>query len=344
MTVADSAGRLRVPAAAHQFVFDAGAPPAAVVDSGDVVLIETLDCFSNKLTADTPPLRDDRDVLEHIGGRYNPVSAPIFVRDAEPGDVLAVDILDIALGRRQGFAVTHVAHDWAKAFGGPAFADAVAPEMTIAEIDGTTLRLPIGGLTVTCKARPMIGTIGTAPAGEPASSLIYSPAHGGNLDCPMMRAGATVLLPVNVPGGLLSLGDVHALMGDGEVTGTALETSADVTVRIRLLKRTDTALTTPRLTDSEGIGSIGCSSRTKPAGQHRRGGTRPRCDACARLRSGTGGGDAADQPLRADHREPDGRKRDRAVGERARTLPHSDLEPFAHKRAEAARAKHGLSQ
>ena len=266
------------------------------------------------------------------------------MRDAEPGDVLAVDILDIALGRRQGFAVTHVAHDWAKAFGGPAFADAVAPEMTIAEIDGTTLRLPIGGLTVTCKARPMIGTIGTAPAGEPASSLIYSPAHGGNLDCPMMRAGATVLLPVNVPGGLLSLGDVHALMGDGEVTGTALETSADVTVRVRLLKQPDTVLTTPRLTDSEGIGSIGCSSRVS---------LRDNIAEAARdlvsmlARDYTLAPGAAMQLInlfgRITVNQTVGSGTQRWLSVLVR-LPHSDLAPFARKRAEAARAKLGLSQ
>ena len=111
-------------------------------------------------------------------------------------------------------------------------------------------------------ARPMIGTIGTAPAGEAASSLIYATGHGGNLDCPAIRPGSTVILPGNVPGALISLGDVHALMGDGEITGTALETSADVTIRIGLRKSCEHPLPMPRLTDTDSLGSIGCVSRT----------------------------------------------------------------------------------
>lgn len=78
------------------------AQPALIVDPGDVVVVETLDCFCGKLTADSPPLIDDQDVLRHIGGRYNPVNQPIFVRDAEPGDRLAVEILDIALETMAG--------------------------------------------------------------------------------------------------------------------------------------------------------------------------------------------------------------------------------------------------
>jgi amidase len=80
----------------------------------------------------------------------------------------------------------------------------------------------------------------------------------------MIRPGATVLLPVNVAGALLSLGDVHALMGEGEVTGTALETSADITLRIRLEKRKGAPLRTPRVVDRDMVGSIGCASHLSP--------------------------------------------------------------------------------
>jgi len=253
---------IRLPASLYQYSFDAATAPAATVDSGDVLVVETLDCFSNRLSAAAPALREERDVLAHIGGRYNPVNQPIFVRGAEAGDRLAVDILDIALGGRAGLGVTHVAHDWATAFGGSAFADSVAPLTTFARIDGEIVQLPIGGARIEFTAKPMIGTIGTAPSGAPASSLLYHPSHGGNLDCPHIRPGATVVLPVNVPGALLSLGDVHALMGDGEVTGTALETSADVKIRVRLQKTGETALTNPRVIDADGLGAIGCASRT----------------------------------------------------------------------------------
>jgi amidase len=251
----------RVPASAHRFTFDAQAPAALHIDPGDTVVVETLDCFSGKLTRNSPLLESDDDVLDHIGGHYNPVSSPIYVNGAEPGDTLVVDILDIALGARQGFAVTHVARDWADNFGGSAFADAVASSTVFAAVEGNSLAISLGGRTVRCPAQPMIGTIGTAPADAATSSLLYAPTHGGNLDCPMIRPGATVLLPVNVAGALLSLGDVHALMGDAEVTGTALETSADVTLRIRLDKKNGAALATPRIVDQAMTGSVGCGSR-----------------------------------------------------------------------------------
>lgn len=251
---------IRVPAAAHQFVFDPDAEPVLHIRSGDTILVETLDCFSGRLTAGSPLLRDDPDVLEHIGGRYNPVNRPIFVTEAEPGDVLAVDIIDIALGARQGFGATHVAHDWGRQFADESFADRVAPATIIARLEGETVMVPFGDRLVTCRARPMIGTIGTAPA-QSVSSLLYGASHGGNLDCPLIRPGATLYLPVNVPGALLSLGDVHALMGDGEITGTALETSADVTIRVRVEKNRRMSLATPRLSDDERLGSLGCSAR-----------------------------------------------------------------------------------
>lgn len=251
----------RLPANQHQYVFDAAAHPALHVASGDIVRVETLDCFSNRLTEGAPLLADDAAVLAHVGGRYNPVCAPIHVAGAEVGDVLAIDILDITIGARAAMAVTHIGADWARAFGGEAYARAIEPQALFAATNGQTVQLDFGGRTMTAPARPMIGTIGTAPQGDQISALLYAPDHGGNLDCPNIAVGTTVLLPVNVPGALLSLGDVHALMGDGEITGTALETSADVTLRVHLLKA-GKPLTTPRLRHADWIGSIGCVSKT----------------------------------------------------------------------------------
>lgn len=251
----------RLPADQHQYVFDAVARPALHVASGGTVRVETLDCFSNRLTEGAPRLADDAAVLAHIGGSYNPVCGPIHVTGAEAGDVLAVDILDIAIGARAPMAVTHIGTDWAKAFGGDGYARAIEPHALFAATKGQTVMLDFGGRTMATPARPMIGTIGTAPQCGQTSALLYAPGHGGNLDCPQIAVGTTVLLPVNVPGALLSLGDVHALMGDGEITGTALETSADVTIRVHVLKG-GSPLTTPRLRHADWIGSIGCVSTT----------------------------------------------------------------------------------
>src|SRR5436305_1894668 len=83
-------------------------------------------------------------------------------------------------------------------------------------------------------ARPMVGVIGTAPAGGEVLTAVPGP-QGSNLDCNLVRAGARVHLPVHVEGALLALGDVHASMGDAEVSGTGVEINAEVTARVDLL-------------------------------------------------------------------------------------------------------------
>ncbi len=95
--------------------------------------------------------------------------------------------------------------------------------------DGT-IHLPRG---LELPAEPMIGTLGNAPAGEPT---LQPGRHGGNLDCPQIRIGARVYLPIEVEGAMFYLGDVHARQGDGEVVG-APEIGARVTVRFGVLDR-----------------------------------------------------------------------------------------------------------
>jgi amidase len=86
------------------------------------------------------------------------------------------------------------------------------------------------------------------------------PAAGDTKICPLASAGSVLYLPVNVPGALLSLGDVHALMGEAEITGTALETSGDVTVTITILPAGTRHLNLPHLDAAELIGAVGCVS------------------------------------------------------------------------------------
>jgi len=83
--------------------------------------------------------------------------------------------------------------------------------------------------------RPMIGVIGTAPAGEDVACG-YADNHGGNMDSRMISKGARVYFPVRVPGALLQMGDIHATMGDGEICGTGVEISGEILVRTTLIK------------------------------------------------------------------------------------------------------------
>lgn len=252
----------RVPRERRQFVFGKDSEPALRVPSGATVTFETVDCFSNRVTsaAQRYPAEDD---LLGILGAYNPVSGPVYVTGAAPGDVLAVAIQDIRLGTVAPFAVT-------LAFGhGSAYVSAGVDGMPASgatricpiedEPDGRqAIVFPAVHGALRLPARPMIGTIGTAPAGDPAPSLGYAAGHGGNFDCPLVTAGSVLYLPVNVPGGLLSLGDVHALMGEAEITGTALETSGDVTVTITSLPAGARHLDLPHLDTAELIGVVGC--------------------------------------------------------------------------------------
>ncbi len=194
--------------------------PALVIESGAVVELETVDCFgSQPLTPGVGPLVFDPDLAG------NPSTGPIYVAGADPGDVLKVDILEIepapqavmAMDETAGVYAEHIPEDVLKFFevrGGRTFFDK----------------------QYTIQNKPMLGVIGNAPA-APAETDMSSPGpQGGNMDCRRIIAGSTVYLPVNVPGGLLALGDVHAVMGDGESCGCGAEVEARVKIRAAVLK------------------------------------------------------------------------------------------------------------
>jgi amidase len=243
----------------YGFGFSADAEPALLIDSGDSVVIETLDCFSNKVDSAEQRFERDADLLSLIG-RYNPVTGPIAVRGARPGDRLAVRVDRISLGTHAPFAVTVITGDRKGICGRQSPLLPPVPDTRICPLDGDYVLFPTHRGDLRLPVRPMIGSVGTAPAVGTESSLEFDYRHGGNVDCPDLTVGATLTLPVNVPGGLLWLGDVHAAMGDGEITGTALETNADVTVTVTVLPGSDAVESDPApwLDDAISVGSIGC--------------------------------------------------------------------------------------
>lgn len=249
----------RVPRSQYRFSFSSDGEPALHVAAGSTVVVETLDCFSNCVRSPEQIFENERDLLVHIGGAYNPVNAPIFVDGAEPGDSLAVRIERMALGTVEPFGVMVVTGDDARLCGRPS-PYPLAADTKVCQLDETTVWVPTRRGVVRHALRPMIGVMGTAPATETVSSLHYGPTHGGNMDCTMIGEGATVLLPVNVPGGLLSLGDLHALMGDGEMPGVAVETHGDVTLSVDVVKGGGRGAAV-RVDTRDAIGSIGCESK-----------------------------------------------------------------------------------
>ncbi|AZB44799.1 acetamidase [Bacillus sp. FJAT-42376] len=192
--------------------------PVLTVKSGERVVFETSDCFEDQITsADTP-----FDSLNWE--RINPATGPVYVEGAEPGDVLSVTIEHIEIAD-QGVMVT-----------GPGLG-VLGDELT----SNSVRMIPIGDgyahLSDSLKipVNKMIGVIGTAPAHE-GISCGTPDLHGGNMDCKEIKEGATLLLPVNVKGGLLALGDLHAAMADGEAAVCGVEVAGEVTVTIHVIK------------------------------------------------------------------------------------------------------------
>ncbi len=208
------------------YVWDNAAEPALEVDSGATITLEAADASGGQLgqnsTADDVASLD----LSHV----NPVTGPVYVKGAEPGDVLAVEILELT------------PHDWGWTAIIPGFGlladEFPAPWLNISRVDATN-HIVAFAEDITLPFSPFPGTIGVAPR-EPGQHSVVPPSKwGGNMDIKHLRAGTTLYLPVGTPGALFSVGDTHAAMGDGEVCGTAVETAMDITVRLSVRKDID---------------------------------------------------------------------------------------------------------
>jgi amidase len=202
------------------YEFSAETTPVATVSPGDHFVFETHDTSTGRIhrVEDVPEfvrIRDPRKV--------NPAAGPVFIAGASPGDDLIVEILDIRL-QLSGFVRVLA--------GAGVLQEEIEPDgVLMARIDGEHVVL---GERMRLPLRPMVGVIGTAPA----DGVIYTAApgpQGSNIDINAVTVGARVHLPVHVPGALLAIGDVHASMGDGEVSGTGIEIAGEVTVRVDLV-------------------------------------------------------------------------------------------------------------
>jgi acetamidase/formamidase len=218
-------------ASAH-FGWDNSIEPVLEVESGAEVECDVRDASGGQLDKDS----DVSAVAALDFTRVNPVTGPVFVKGAKPGDVLAVDILELR------------PRDWGWTAIIPGFgllADEYPdPWLRISEVDSAGGRVRFGdGVTLPYDAFP--GTIGVAPA-EPGQHSIVPPRRwGGNMDTRHLRCGTTLFLPVGVEGALFSVGDTHAAMGDGEVCGTAVE--APMEIAVRLTVRRDLRVRAPQL-------------------------------------------------------------------------------------------------
>lgn len=213
--------------------WDRDAEPAIAVAPGEDLELAAREASDGQLT----PASTAGDVARLDPDRANPITGPVAVEGAQPGDVLVVEVLDVAT---EAWGWSAVLPDF-----GLLAEDFPDPHLVLSDIhDGEVV---FGDTGITLPERPFIGTIGVAPAAPGRHSTIPPLPTGGNMDCRDVRPGATLRLPVAVPGALLSVGDTHAVQGDGEVCGTAVETSASVRLRVDV-ERPATPIAMPQLT------------------------------------------------------------------------------------------------
>ncbi len=172
----------------------------------------------------------------------NPLTGPFYVDGAEPGDVLAVKFIAIEPNAKQGWGSAGPgfgalnSSKYTPVVGGPIpKTEWVYPVDSAANV--ATFHAKDSNFTVKIPLHPFLGCVGVAPADGESRSSIVPAEFGGNMDAPEASVGNTLYLPVSVPGALLSFGDGHAAMGDGEVDGTAIEISMKVKLRVDLVKR-----------------------------------------------------------------------------------------------------------
>ena len=205
----------------HHFGWDNAIEPVLTVTPGAELELETVDSGGGQLT--------ERSTAADVGlldfSKVNPVTGPIFVEGAQPGDAVEVEILDFD---ESGWGWTGII----PGFG--LLADEFnEPFMNISRYDAKRVEFQPG---IHLATRPFPGTIGLALAEPGTHSVVPPRAQGGNLDVRDLTRGTKLWLPVAVPGALLSIGDTHAAQGDGEVCGTAVETAMTVRVRVNLVK------------------------------------------------------------------------------------------------------------
>jgi acetamidase/formamidase len=212
--------------------WDATLAPVLEVDPGDVVVAETDDFAGGQIVRDSTAA----DLLELDFDQIYPLAGPIAVRGARPGDALAVEIL--------GFELPE--WGWACVIPGfgllpqEEFPDPVLRVFDLTAGDSTAL-----GETVQIPIEPFCGTMGV-PGAEMRGTPIPPPhAGGGNMDTRHLTAGTTLYLPVEVEGGLFSLGDAHAAQGDGEVAISGLECAMRTRFRLDVVR--DARLPAPQL-------------------------------------------------------------------------------------------------
>lgn len=253
----DASGRRRVTREQTTLYFDPSATPVIEVEPGERIIVETADSLCGLVRREAPRGFAIDDVVETLGGAC-PVTGPILVRGAQPGDAIEIHIERVSAAPADGTAWTGVftgfgalSHDMYS------LQPPLEPATQLVPYSGDVALLPIGDRTSRVPVRPFLGTVGIAPRRERRMSFSQSPEYLGDVDIPDLTSGATLVLRVNAPGALLALGDAHAAQGDGEITGAAIEIESDVELHCTVGAADEVGLVgLPQLNTATTLGSI----------------------------------------------------------------------------------------
>ncbi len=209
---------VRVPRDITFYAFGPHLTPAASVDQGEEVILETYDCFQGQIVKET-------DLATNLNwSNINPATGPVYINGVKPGDVVKIDLLEVKVADQA--VITAIPGEGA------------IPDL-ITEVE--TAVLPVSGDHLIFKnklripLKPMIGVIGFTPANEeiPNGTPDY---HGGNMDCTLIGQGTSLYLTAQLDGGLLGAGDFHSVMGDGEILVVGAETNGEVRFKANVVE------------------------------------------------------------------------------------------------------------
>lgn len=204
------------------FTWDTGHEPVITIADGDTVVIETRDVSDNQIGPDS-----DASVIDNLNwDRVYPLAGPIRVEGAEPGDTLAVEILDL---RTRGWG-------WTAILPGLGLLADDFPDAYLKIFDISNGEFAFFGDEVAIPLTPFMGTMGVCPADASQVAVMPPGRFGGNMDTRQLVRGTTLYLPVEVEGANFSTGDAHGCQGDGEVCVTGLEAPMYAVLRFSVEK------------------------------------------------------------------------------------------------------------
>ncbi len=231
-----------------------GAAPVMKLKPGATVETWTEDCYDGSVKKPT-------DLPTKVApiGKDNPQTGPFFVEGAEPGDVLAVHIIDLEPARSYAVSSNYPGFGALTGTDYTALLNPQLPEKlwwyTI-DRKTSTARTTLGTRTVEIPLHPFLGCIATAPQHGEVRWTVTPEAYGGNMDAPEVCRGSTIYFPVNVEGALLEMGDGHLAQGQGEIIGTALESALNVKFSVDVVKGKQIAW--PRIENDRYLMTVGC--------------------------------------------------------------------------------------